>query len=143
MTMMKKALCSALCVLLLITAARADDADDAVKAEARKAADAWLILVDSGKYVDSWSQAARLFRQAVTRDQWAETVRAVREPLGAVKGRSLESATRTHSVPNVPDGDYVVFRFKTTFENNESAVETITPARDVDGAWRVSSYFVQ
>jgi len=47
------------------------------------------------------------------------------------------------SLPGAPDGDYVVIQFQTSFANKASAVETITPMRDRDGAYRVSGYFIR
>jgi hypothetical protein len=43
----------------------------------------------------------------------------------------------------VPDGKYVVIQYDSVFEQKASAVETVTPMLDSDGAWRVSGYFVQ
>jgi len=43
----------------------------------------------------------------------------------------------------VPDGEYVVIRFETSFENKKSAIETVTPMLDQDGKWRVSGYFIK
>jgi hypothetical protein len=37
---------------------------------AQKAAEAWLALVDAGKYGESWEEAATYFKGAVTKDQW-------------------------------------------------------------------------
>jgi hypothetical protein len=36
-----------------------------------------------------------------------------------------------------------VIQFATSFENKKTAVETVTPMRDGDGAWRVSGYFIR
>ena len=40
-------------------------------------------------------------------------------------------------------GEYVVIEFASRFENRPLAVETVTPMRDKDGAWRVSGYFIR
>jgi hypothetical protein len=55
----------------------------------------------------------------------------------------LESATATHSLPGAPDGDYVVIKFASSFENKASAVETVTPMKDTDGKWHVSGYYIK
>jgi len=46
------------------------------------------------------------------------------------------------SLPGAPDGQYVVLRFETSFDNKAKAIETVTPMLD-DGTWRVSGYYVQ
>jgi ribosomal protein S17E len=37
----------------------------------------------------------------------------------------------------------VVIQFKTSFEHNPDAVETVTPMKDSDGQWRVSGYYIK
>jgi len=46
-------------------------------------------------------------------------------------------------VPGAPDGEYVVLRFETSFENKAKAIETVTPMREKDGTWRVSGYYIK
>jgi len=118
-------------------------ADAGAEADAVKAAEAWLDLVDAGKHGESWEQAARLFKTALTRPQWEAALTAVRLPLGGCLSRTLESQKRVTSLPGGPDGEYVVIRYETTFEKKKESVETITPMRDPDGRWRVSGYFIR
>lgn len=110
---------------------------------ASRAAEPWLALVDSGRYAESWKQAASLFRSKITAAQWEEAVRSAREPLGAVVSRNLVSAQYTRTLPGAPDGEYVVLRYETEFANKKKAVETVTPMKDSDGAWRIAGYFIQ
>jgi len=110
---------------------------------AEQAALAWLALTDRGDAVASWQAAATLFRRTVTPEQWAHSLAAAREPLGAVIDRRLAGARAATELPGAPDGEYVVFQFATTFEHKRSATETVTPMRDVDGEWRVSGYFIR
>jgi uncharacterized protein DUF4019 len=110
---------------------------------AQKSAEAWLALIDSGKYAESWDQASQVFKGSLTKDQWASTVKGVRVPLGAVQSRKFKNATYTKTLPGAPDGEYVVIQYDTSFTNKQSAVETITPMLDKDGKWRVSGYFIK
>lgn len=110
---------------------------------AEDAARAWLALVDGGRYAESWADTAQLFQRAVPKEQWAQQAAAVRDPLGKLVKRELRSATPRSSLPGAPDGAYVVLQFETTFEHKQAAVETVTPARDPDGRWRVSGYFIR
>jgi hypothetical protein len=106
-------------------------------------AEAWLALVDQGKYGQSWDEAAKLFKGAVTCEKWAEAAKGVRAPLGRLISRKLTSATYSESLPGAPDGKYVVIQYAASFENKKSAVETVTPMLDPDGAWRVSGYYIK
>ena len=110
---------------------------------AERAALDWLTLVDAGDAHGSWAAAATLFRRAVPEDRWAESLDAARGPLGSVESRRLTAAKPATELPGAPDGEYVVFQFSTVFERKRAAVETVTPMRDTDGAWRVSGYFVR
>jgi len=113
------------------------------EAAAVEASKTWLQLVDQGKYAESWSASAELFRNAVPQNTWVQQLGAARKPLGKVLKRELTSKTFMTSLPGAPDGEYVVIQYATSFENKKSAVETITPMLGKDGVWRVSGYFVR
>jgi hypothetical protein len=70
-------------------------------------------------------------------------MKSVREPLGTVKSRKLQSAKYSTTLPGAPDGEYVVLKYDTSFEKKDSAVETITMALDKDGKWRVVGYYIR
>ena len=107
------------------------------------AAQDWLSMVDSEDYRMSWKQAAEYFRNAVTDEQWVQSLNAVRKPLGKLISRKVQSTIYRTSLPGAPDGEYVIIQFKTAFENKRSAVETVTPMLDKDGSWRISGYFIK
>ncbi|MFI5114084.1 MAG: DUF4019 domain-containing protein [Terriglobales bacterium] len=110
---------------------------------AQQSAGNWLALIDSGKYADSWQEAAQLFRAAVGKEQWQSAMRASREPLGKMLSRKLKSATYSKTLPGAPDGEYVVIQYDSRFEHKQAAVETVTPMLDKDGKWRVSGYYIK
>ena len=110
---------------------------------ATTAAEKWLALVDDGKYPESWTAAAAYFKNAVTASAWEQAVKAVRGPLGKLLSRKVKNAAYHTSLPGAPDGRYVVIQFETSFENKQSAVETVTPMADPDGQWRVSGYYIK
>jgi len=118
-------------------------AADKPEAEAAKSAEAWLSLVDHGKFAESWDAAARLFQNAVAKDDWERTIGAARTPLGRVLSRRLKSTAYRTSLLGAPDGKYVIVRFDTSFEHKKEAVETVTPMQEPDGAWKVSGYFIK
>jgi hypothetical protein len=110
---------------------------------AQSAAESWLQLTDAGNAGASWDQAAKLFKSAVTKEQWTQALAGVRPPLGKVISRKVASRQYSEKVPGAPDGKYVTIQYETVFENKASAVETITPMLDPDGTWRVSGYFIR
>jgi Protein of unknown function (DUF4019) len=138
-------MCVTLVTLLALAATALAAAGDegAAKAKAQAAAEAWLAQVDAGSYAESWDEAAALFRKAITKDAWKQALEASRAPLGAVKSRRLRTAEYYTQLPGAPDGEYVVLQYDTVFEKKATAVETITPALDADGHWRVSGYYIR
>ncbi len=110
---------------------------------AQAAAESWLKLTDAGNADASWEQAAALFKGALTKEQWAQMLPGVRNPLGKVISRKVASRQYAEKMPGAPDGKYVVIRFETVFEKKASAVETVVPMLDPDGVWRVSGYFIK
>ncbi|MGA7357472.1 MAG: DUF4019 domain-containing protein [Candidatus Sulfotelmatobacter sp.] len=110
---------------------------------AQQSAESWLALVDSGKYAESWQEAAPVFKAAVTKEQWQGVLRGSRDPLGKMLSRKLKSATYTTTLPGAPDGEYVVIQYESGFEHKQSAVETVTPMLDKDGKWKVSGYYIK
>jgi hypothetical protein len=126
----------------LSVAAKETEHEEAEK-KAVESADTWLPLVDQEKYGDAWDSAAAYLKNAVSRDDFIRALTGARKPLGEMKSRKLKSKEYRTSLPGAPDGEYVVIQFDTSFENKQSAVETITPMLDKDGTWKVSGYFIK
>ena len=84
---------------------------------AQQSSEAWLTLIDRGQFADSYQEAAQYFKNAVTKDQWQNSLTAVRKPLGKVLSRKLKNTTYTRTLPGAPDGDYVVIQYESRFEH--------------------------
>jgi hypothetical protein len=116
---------------------------DHTEATAESASRAWLALIDSHNYPESWNASSSFFRQRITQSQWQGAAANARAPLGAVISRKLRSATFTHTVPGAPEGEYAIVVFASVFETKGSGVETVTSIVDVDGKWRVAGYYIK
>jgi hypothetical protein len=112
------------------------------EAAALEAAKSWLALVDGDKYEESWEDAGGLLKGAVTKDRWLQSMQTIRKPFGKNLDRTIRSIGYYTSLPGVPDGQYVSIKFKSTFENQGLAIETITPMLEKDGKWRISAYYM-
>jgi len=139
----KTTFASTLLFAMLLCAAASAQAQQKPEQVAQQSSDAWLALVDSGKYAQSWDEASQMFKSAVTKDQWLGALGQVRTPQGKVLSRKLKSATYTKTLPGAPDGEYVVIQYDTNFEHKPGALETVTPMLEKDGKWRVSGYFIK
>lgn len=101
--------------------------------------EAWLVLVDEGKYSDSWKAAALHLRTIVTAEHWEAALIDFRKQLGNVHSRSLRFKKNSTSMYEL-SGEYVVIQYETKFEDRISAMETITVMLEKDGTWKVSGY---
>ena len=108
----------------------------------QEAARAWLADTDRGDAARSWKRAGKRFRDAITVERWAESLRQVRPPLGEVSQRGLLGTQFRRSIPGAADGDYAIIVFRTTFTKKSDARETVTLEREADGVWRVAGYFI-
>lgn len=110
--------------------------------DASSVARSWAALLDGREWDASWRAAGSLFKSQLTSAQWATTIQSVRQPLGRVSSRTLQSAVQTKTLPGAPVGDYQVLQFQTRFATKPDAVETIVLARE-NGSWHVSGYFIR
>jgi len=139
----RKVLFAIICVSLLLLNWLPAFANEAAEKRALEASDMWLKLSDSGRYSESWETAAEFFRNAISKEQWNQSLNAARKPLGKVIKRSMKSKQYATSLPGAPDGEYVVIQYETSFEKKKSSIETVTPMLEKDGKWRVSGYYIK
>ncbi len=107
------------------------------------AAQAWLALIDDGRYSESWKEASAIVQGAATEQGFANSMETFRKPLGDLVSRKLKSAQPMTELPGAPDGQYVVMQFETSFTNKKSAIETVTFMLEKDGQWKSAGYFIK
>lgn len=112
------------------------------RAAAVEAALDWLILLDNRDYAGTWESAADIFQAAMSRRDWIERIAAVKTPLGSLVARSFKSSQGVTNPAGAPEGEYLVIRFNTRFENRVT-VETVVMRHGIGGSWKVSGYFIR
>jgi hypothetical protein len=112
-------------------------------AKAHEAAKSWLVLQDDGDYARSWAQLSDHVHETISKRKWEEGAVSERARLGKVVSRRFKSAEFTHTVPGLPDGDYLVLQYESQFENKIKALETVVPFRENSDSWRVMAYFIK
>ena len=110
---------------------------------ATEAALDWLHLVDTQQYEQTWTTGSDLFQAVVKKEEWMRRMKAIRKPMGALISREKESSAYQTSMPGIPDGEYVIVRFKTSFQNKKSAMETVTMMLTEKGGWRTAGYHIK
>jgi len=138
---MKKCLYVIAGLVLLCTVGCTDKKVAQAELAAQDAAADWLELVDNGQYEESWHQTAQFFKNAVPKEKWLETMQALRDPLGRNLSRELQSALYRTTLKGAPDGEYVVIKIESVYENKAAAKEIITPMMD-NGEWKVAGYYL-
>jgi len=102
----------------------------------------WLDIVDNGDYSQSWHQADAFFQKNVTEDLWISKLKEVRTPLGDVESREQANRKTFTTLPQLPEGEYVMLQFNTDFANRPQSTESVTLKKS-DGQWQVIGYFIQ
>ena len=111
--------------------------------KAIKAAQNWVMQIDNGKYLDSWDSAGAYFQNQIQKDRWSAALTASRLPLGKLITRELDSFDYQTESPGVPDGKYYVFTFNVSYENKNTAIETVSLFKDATGSWKVVGFFIK
>jgi hypothetical protein len=132
----------ALLVSPLFAPAFAQETDEAVTA-----ASAWLALVDAEDYTGSYDASSDMLKEQVSSQQWADALGSVQLQLSAIDGtdvdfsnRDLISAERLEDIPELPEGEFVMVRYRTA-HSHVNLMELVTLRQEPD-AWRVVGYFV-
>ena len=107
-------------------------ANDPKTTQAIKAAEEFLLLVDTNQYAQSWDMASSFFKSQVSKESWVKQISSLRPAFGKVIDRHILGVQSVNKLPGAPDGQYVVIQYSLTCENKRKAVETITPVLDVD-----------
>ncbi len=138
---MKKQFVALLLLFFCTSVIYAADSDILEKVE--RSARSWLELVDNNEYVESWRSSSAELRQVTSESDWVRSITSIRAPLGSAGNRYIATAGQTTSLSKLPDGEYVVLQFYTTFANKGLTMETIALAKQQDETWLVAEYTVK
>jgi hypothetical protein len=111
-------------------------------ADTQKVVDAYLVLIDQGKYGESWDVSSSMMKKTMPRNEWITVMNTIHKPLGAVKSRKIIDIGTAENPKGLPAGEYMVYYYQTVFANKEKATELITLELGYDQIWRVLTYQV-
>jgi len=137
--MMKRLVLIGIAIAIVLSSVISCAPNDEKEQAAVTAADKWLTLVDTGKYLESWQEADDYFKSSIQQGQWGQVLQSARTPMGKVISRKLRTKTYKTSPPDMPRGQYFELQFETFFQNT-NVMETVVLMFDKDGSWRVSGY---
>ena len=105
-----------------------------------KAVEGFLVMLDLGRFAESYDAADASFREGATKEAWIESLKQNRTPLGAPKERSL---TKVDTNTSLTSGKVsYVFPVISTFEKG-SVIEDITVVKSADGQYRVADWSIK
>jgi len=113
---------------------------------ARKVAEGWLALLDSGEYAESWEESSlvmkeRLTERGIPKGRWEAAMMSLRKQhLGKLTSRKFVEARFMKSLPGRPDHEGAEVKFESDFENRQHVLECVGMIHDKDGKWRVAGY---
>jgi hypothetical protein len=103
---------------------------------------AWLASLDSSSYSKAWEHAAATMHSCMSQSDFDKGMQSIRAPLGKVESRDIKSQRHVTRLPGLPEGDYWVVSYITTFENKPNVTESIVLALEQNGNWRVAGYLL-
>lgn len=115
------------------------DTDKSMEA-ARKTAENWMLLWDSGKFPESYIGLSSFTKKTFDEKSLSAYWTTARKPLGKLKSRKILQIQLIKSLPGIPDHSGAVLRYLSSFENQENIFETFTVILEKDGSWRVTTY---
>src|SRR6185503_5281949 len=92
------------------------------------------------RYEKVYSEASELWRQDATLEQSVATFKTLREKLGPVENRVLQSATEQTNSSGPLEGQVYILTYRTKFQNGEG-METFTLV-ERKGQWLLARYLV-
>jgi hypothetical protein len=110
-----------------------------VPAGAQAVLDRSLEDIDAGRYEKLYHEAANEWRNEKTLDESKATFQRLRDKLGNVRTRNLQSAHEEQTSTAPVKGHSVVIVYQTTFERGEG-METVT-LLEHGGQWYLARYF--
>ena len=92
------------------------------------------------RYEDIYNESSELWKKDVTLEQSNEVFKTLREKLGKVQSRTLNSANEQQNSGGVLKGHVYILTYQTRFERGEG-METFTLIEE-NGHWLLARYFV-
>ncbi len=132
-----------LCLTALSGCFNSSESNSQAETKALKAAENWLVLLDSLKFVEAFKNAAKPVQEEATEKEWKFAFDEMNKLTGRAFLRKVFQKQYFSSLPGFPDGEYVVIVFHTTFVKREETLETVILTKEEDGKWRVLNYHIK
>ena len=132
--------CAALaCATLLSLRAAASSTDPVLDVSER-----FLSHIDAGEYQAAWELLHPNYQKLGPMAYWKANIEKKRTQLGSVVTREPSPIhDMTEEVPNMPQGTYLIVRFGSQYEKQDSVLEIVMLGFVEGMGWRVAGYGVR
>jgi Protein of unknown function (DUF4019) len=111
------------------------------KDAALKVAEAYIVLLDKGKYGESWDSMTAHVRKGITRRKWIDSLGKTRGTYGVLQGRKLKKMDlRATDVAEKFDEAWVYTEFQSV--DGQSSSELLVLVLEKGKDWAVNSYWI-
>jgi uncharacterized integral membrane protein len=110
-------------------------------AAAKPAADAWLKIVDEGRYEDAYRSMADSVRSQYTLNEVLEIQESERRALGSVLSRKVDAASSGVNPPGLARGFYRYYGYRTRFSKEPRIIYEQVNLIWEKNSWRVMGFF--
>ena len=112
--------------------------DKAIDA-ARKTAESWTILLDAGKYKESYAALTADTKEVFAEKTWTDERAATLKTFGKLKSRKL---VQLQTIKTLPDnvGSGAIFWYLSSYENQPQVTESVSVIFEQNAAWKVANY---
>ena len=108
--------------------------------EVVKAAEAYLEVLDAGRFGDLYALLSEFARSKTSKQQLSRPMQTLRDTFGKATRRTLRKVHLIDKLPGLPDAKNAVVQFKSDYERQKNLWEMMVLSLDKDGVWRVNTY---
>ena len=131
---------AALLIILTVSSCNESNERNRVPVEVEEVVNTVGEDIAQERYEDIYNESSELWKKDVTLEQSNEVFKTLREKLGKVQLRTLNSANEQQNSGGVLKGHVYILTYQTRFERGEG-METFTLIEE-NGHWLLARYFV-
>lgn len=115
------------------------DSDKSIVA-ARKSAENWMTLWDSGKYKESYDELIPSTKKVFDEKTWSENRVTPHKSFGKLQSRKIIQFQLIKTLPSFENRSGAIFWYLSSYENQTPVIESFSVGLEKDETWRVANY---
>ncbi len=123
---------------LIASTSFAGTKDDEIAIEA---ATSFLHLLDSGQVEEAFLATSKLHQNSGRKMWWIAENKNQRHYYGSLTNRTIKSTQTKSTLPHLPDGEYFVITYNSSFEHKKETLERVEVVKESENIWKVTEYY--